>query len=75
MKNKRNTKSINENEELNSEEKKLVVDSLHRVLKPFLLRRIKSDVIADLPNKVTNNLKKHWWTDVHIIKSQIIIFV
>ena len=52
MKNKRNTKDTNENQELNDDEKKLVVSSLHRVLKPFLLRRIKSDVIADLPNKV-----------------------
>lgn len=29
-----------------------MVSSLHRVLKPFLLRRIKSDVIKDLPLKV-----------------------
>ena len=51
-------KPINENQELNDDEKKLVVNSLHRVLKPFLLRRIKSDVIADLPNKVTSCLRR-----------------
>ena len=52
--NNSNSQSIGENNEneLNDDEKKLVVSSLHRVLKPFLLRRIKSDVIADLPNKV-----------------------
>ena len=57
LKNKKNNnKIVNKNEDLNDEEKSLVVSSLHRVLKPFLLRRIKSDVIADLPNKVSEIL-------------------
>ena len=37
---------------LSDEEKSAIVTSLHRVMKPFLLRRIKSDVILDLPIKV-----------------------
>ena len=43
---------VSESNGLNEEERGAVVASLHRVLKPFLLRRIKSDVIADLPAKV-----------------------
>ena len=43
---------VSDDNGLNEEERGAVVASLHRVLKPFLLRRIKSDVIADLPDKV-----------------------
>ena len=49
---RKNIKSISDNNDLTEEEKQVVVSSLHRVLKPFLLRRIKSDVIKDLPLKV-----------------------
>ena len=46
---------VSESNGLNEEERGAVVASLHKVLKPFLLRRIKSDVIADLPEKVQCN--------------------
>ena len=51
-KNAKNVPNISANNELSEQEKLVVVSSLHRVLKPFLLRRIKSDVILDLPQKV-----------------------
>jgi SNF2 family DNA or RNA helicase len=34
---------------LNEEEKKIIVNSLHRVIKPFLLRRLKTDGADDIP--------------------------
>ncbi len=37
---------------LNEEEKSIIIDSLHRVIKPFLLRRLKTDVADDIPPKV-----------------------
>jgi ATP-dependent helicase STH1/SNF2 len=37
---------------LNEEESLLVIRRLHKVLRPFLLRRLKKDVEADLPDKV-----------------------
>lgn len=37
---------------LADEERALIVSSLHRIMKPFLLRRIKADVIAELPRKI-----------------------
>jgi len=41
-----------EDEELSAEEKNVLVRALHRVLRPFILRRLKSDVAKDLPDKV-----------------------
>lgn len=38
---------------LSLQEKQVVITSLHRVLKPFLLRRVKLDVAKDLPPKVS----------------------
>ncbi|KAJ2746970.1 ATP-dependent DNA helicase Snf21, partial [Coemansia sp. BCRC 34301] len=38
--------------ELNEEEQLLVIKRLHKVLRPFLLRRLKKDVEVDLPDKV-----------------------
>ncbi|KAJ1921920.1 ATP-dependent DNA helicase Snf21 [Mycoemilia scoparia] len=38
--------------ELNEEEQLLIIRRLHKVLRPFLLRRLKRDVEADLPDKV-----------------------
>lgn len=40
-----------ENSILNKEEKDKVVTHLHTILRPFLLRRVKSDVEASLPKK------------------------
>jgi hypothetical protein len=37
---------------LGQEEALLVADRLHLVLRPFMLRRIKEDVAAELPQKV-----------------------
>ncbi|KAI8066725.1 SNF2 family N-terminal domain-containing protein [Gongronella butleri] len=38
--------------ELNEEEQLLIIKRLHKVLRPFLLRRLKKDVEAELPDKV-----------------------
>ena len=55
--NKHSMGPVSESNGLNEEERGAVVASLHRVLKPFLLRRIKTDVIADLPGKVQQIIK------------------
>lgn len=39
--------------ELSEEESLLVTNRLHQVLRPFVLRRLKEAVAADLPAKVT----------------------
>lgn len=41
-----------ESVELNEEETLLIIRRLHKVLRPFLLRRLKKDVEADLPDKI-----------------------
>lgn len=38
--------------ELNEEETLLIIRRLHKVLRPFLLRRLKNDVEGDLPDKI-----------------------
>ncbi|RPB16418.1 hypothetical protein P167DRAFT_481275 [Morchella conica CCBAS932] len=43
--------------ELNEEEALLVIRRLHKVLRPFLLRRLKRDVEAELPEKVERVIK------------------
>ncbi|CAI5758413.1 unnamed protein product [Candida verbasci] len=43
--------------ELTEEESLLVIRRLHKVLRPFLLRRLKKDVEKDLPDKVEKVLK------------------
>ncbi|BGO93526.1 hypothetical protein NBRC10512_006555 [Rhodotorula toruloides] len=43
--------------ELNEEESLLVIRRLHKVLRPFLLRRLKKDVESDLPDKVERVIK------------------
>ncbi|KAL1923704.1 uncharacterized protein VTP21DRAFT_8684 [Calcarisporiella thermophila] len=43
--------------ELNEEEKLLIIRRLHKVLRPFLLRRLKKDVEAELPDKVERVIK------------------
>lgn len=37
---------------LSAEERDLIVTSLHRIIKPFLLRRMKVDVVQDMPPKI-----------------------
>lgn len=43
--------------ELNPEETILIIRRLHKVLRPFLLRRLKKEVESQLPEKVTAPLK------------------
>lgn len=43
--------------ELNEEESLLIIRRLHKVLRPFLLRRLKKDVEKDLPDKVETVIK------------------
>ncbi|KAJ1958911.1 ATP-dependent DNA helicase Snf21, partial [Dipsacomyces acuminosporus] len=43
--------------ELNEEEQLLVIKRLHKVLRPFLLRRLKKDVEVDLPDKIEHVIK------------------
>ena len=43
--------------ELNEEETILIIRRLHKVLRPFLLRRLKKDVENQLPEKVEYILK------------------
>lgn len=40
--------------DLNEEETILIIRRLHKVLRPFLLRRLKKEVESQLPEKVTN---------------------
>jgi SNF2 family DNA or RNA helicase len=42
-----------EDQKLTEQEKQVLVQALHRVLKPFILRRIKDDVATDLPDKAS----------------------
>ena len=48
--------------ELNPEETLLIIRRLHKVLRPFLLRRLKKEVESQLPDKVCRML-----TDVYLI--------
>jgi ATP-dependent helicase STH1/SNF2 len=43
--------------ELNEEEALLIIRRLHKVLRPFLLRRLKKDVESELPDKVEKVIK------------------
>jgi ATP-dependent helicase STH1/SNF2 len=43
--------------ELNEEETLLIIRRLHKVLRPFLLRRLKKDVEAELPDKIERIIK------------------
>jgi SNF2 family DNA or RNA helicase len=51
---KRKRKSISSTSTtiLFDDERRLIISSLHRVLRPFLLRRVKADVAIDIPPKV-----------------------
>merc|ERR1719412_1991223 len=48
---------IGEKVELNEEETILIIRRLHKVLRPFLLRRLKKDVESQLPDKVEYIIK------------------
>ncbi|KAJ3386117.1 hypothetical protein HDU92_002677 [Lobulomyces angularis] len=47
----------NDKIELNEEESLLLIKRLHKVLRPFLLRRLKKDVESELPDKVETVIK------------------
>ena len=56
---------------LTEEEQLLVINRLHQVIRPFLLRRKKAEVEKDLPDKVTQIIKcdmsywqKHYYTQI-----------
>ncbi|XP_063901193.1 uncharacterized protein LOC135120796 [Zophobas morio] len=49
--------SLGEKTELSKEETMLVIRGLHKVLRPFILRRMKSEVLLQLPQKTTHILK------------------
>lgn len=46
------TKALVGSSILSAEERGVIVSSLHRVMKPFLLRRLKADVVLDMPLKI-----------------------
>lgn len=43
--------------QLTEEEQLLIINRLHQVLRPFLLRRVKKEVAAEIPNKVEYVIK------------------
>ncbi|KAL0083815.1 SNF2 family N-terminal domain-containing protein [Phycomyces blakesleeanus] len=43
--------------DLNEEEQLLIIKRLHKVLRPFLLRRLKKDVESELPDKIERVIK------------------
>ncbi|KAA8498955.1 SWI/SNF chromatin-remodeling complex subunit snf22 [Porphyridium purpureum] len=48
---------LGEATELNEEEQLLVINRLHQILSPFLLRRLKKDVESQLPDKVEHVIR------------------
>lgn len=57
--------------ELTEEEKLLIVNRFHQVLRPFLLRRVKREVEAELPQKVERIIKVDMSAWQKIIYNQI----
>lgn len=58
--------------ELTEEESLLIIRRLHKVLRPFLLRRLKKDVEKDLPDKVEKVLKCNLSGLQHIMYQQML---
>lgn len=58
--------------ELTEEESLLIIRRLHKVLRPFLLRRLKKDVEKDLPDKVEKVLKCNLSGLQHVLYQQMI---
>ena len=50
-KNKQQKEKENQIFELSEEEQLLIINRLHQVLRPFLLRRVKAEVEKELPPK------------------------
>ncbi|KAG0180872.1 hypothetical protein DFQ28_000473 [Apophysomyces sp. BC1034] len=51
------TQGVQDKIDLNEEEQLLIIKRLHKVLRPFLLRRLKKDVESELPDKVERVIK------------------
>ena len=60
--------------DLNEEETILIIRRLHKVLRPFLLRRLKKEVEAQLPEKVRAYLLKQYTTP-YLIFAHSILFL
>lgn len=58
--------------DLTEEESLLVIRRLHKVLRPFLLRRLKKDVEKDLPDKVEKVLKCNLSGLQHVLYQQML---
>jgi len=43
-------------DDTNNDKKMMMVKKLHRILKPFLLRRTKNDLAVKLPDKIEINI-------------------
>ena len=52
-----NNQGVSDKVGLNEEEQLLIIKRLHKVLRPFLLRRLKKDVESELPDKVERVIK------------------
>ncbi|KAI9309998.1 SNF2 family N-terminal domain-containing protein [Dichotomocladium elegans] len=52
-----NNQGVQDRIALNEEEQLLIIKRLHKVLRPFLLRRLKKDVESELPDKVERVIK------------------
>lgn len=63
-----NKVSTEQDSVLNEEEKLLLVNRMHQVLRPFLLRRVKIEVESELPSKVEHVIK------VELSKWQSIVY-
>ncbi|GAA5811290.1 hypothetical protein MFLAVUS_004723 [Mucor flavus] len=66
-----NTQGVADKIGLNEEEQLLIIKRLHKVLRPFLLRRLKRDVESELPDKVErvircklSSLQTHLYTQM-----------
>lgn len=42
---------------MTEEEQLVIINRLHQVLRPFLLRRVKSEVLKELPSKIEKVIK------------------
>ncbi|KAI9290204.1 SNF2 family N-terminal domain-containing protein [Umbelopsis sp. AD052] len=52
-----NKEGVQDKIDLNEEEQLLIIKRLHKVLRPFLLRRLKKDVESELPDKVEHVIR------------------
>lgn len=65
------TKTLGDSAELEEEERLLVINRLHQVLRPFLLRRLKTDVESQLPQKVEHVIHCHMSSWQQVLYDQV----